>query len=204
MPEVGCRKSNVSSPSFPLFPSHWRPIRRMGLTTETQRHGVMRPSQRFANRSGPGEGPDLFAHACLWRGRGDRPQTPYYSFPTPTIPWRKFERDSFPGISSNLRHLSSESPCLRGESSRGAGKYRMQGKRGALRMLMNSGFLAPVRWLTGWQCLDFSFPISAFSFTQSPLRLWCTHVSSIPLSHLRYRRVPRVSESETDRIVPGV
>ncbi len=65
----------------------------------------------------PWEWPALFAHVSIVGGRGvESFQALLFSCPTPTTPWRKFESDSFPGISSNLRHLSSESPCLRGES----------------------------------------------------------------------------------------
>ena len=82
---------------------------------ETRSHREEREEVR--EQISPWEWPALFAHASIVGGRGvGSSQDLPFSCPTPTMPWRKFERDSFPGISSNSRHLSSESPWLCGES----------------------------------------------------------------------------------------
>jgi hypothetical protein len=84
------------------------------LTTEARRHGD--EWEEVREQISPWEWPALFAHASIVGERGvGSSQALLFSCPTPAMPWRKFEGDSFPGISSNSRHLSSVSPCLCGE-----------------------------------------------------------------------------------------
>jgi len=120
---MGSSPKKVEQASWPAFSRRIRPEAR---SKRGIHHGgtELRRSRRFANSSGSGKALICSLTLVLGGMMEGRPGTQLCSFPSPAIPWWKFERDSFPGISSNSRHLSlgrrslgvgcSESLCLRG------------------------------------------------------------------------------------------